>query len=363
MRRATRPAWIRPLVFTAVLAVGAPGFSQVDAPYQVRYGANLQLGESHLYIVNTGGNGGVPPYGPGFGANNGGNMCVNLYALDPNEELLSCCSCLVTPNQVVELNVQADIMGNTFTGVQTPSAVIKLVGSTNRGLNVSTCTSAAATVATGSTTNGPVGGFIAFGTTVHPAAGGFAVTETPFLPATLSASELTSLTSRCASILGNGSGYGVCNSCRAGAVEATITTIDFEGLPDSTILINQYPGVTFSNAIVLTAGISLNEFEFPPHSGTNVGADNGTPVAIAFSSPQSTFSGYFTYTSAITVTAYNAANTVVATATSKFNSNPALSGDPGSMPNEFLRVSALGITRITIASSGDFTFDDLSFTQ
>jgi len=35
---------------------------------------------------------------------------------------------------------------------------------------------------------------------------------------------------------------------------ATSVTIDFEGFPDSTILTNQYPGLTFSNAIILTAG-------------------------------------------------------------------------------------------------------------
>jgi hypothetical protein len=48
--------------------------------------------------------------------------------------------------------------------------------------------------------------------------------------------------------------------------EARATTIDFEGFPDSTIVTTQYPGLTFSNTIILTSGISLNEFEFPPHS-------------------------------------------------------------------------------------------------
>jgi hypothetical protein len=39
-----------------------------------------------------------------------------------------------------------------------------------------------------------------------------------FTPATLSAGELASIGGRCGSILGNGSGFGVCNSCRAGAL-------------------------------------------------------------------------------------------------------------------------------------------------
>lgn len=66
-------------------------------------------------------------------------------------------------------------------------------------------------------------------------------------------------------------------------------TIDFEGLPDSTNVTNQYSGVIFSNAIILTTGISLNEFEFPPHSGTNVASDNGGPLSITFASPVSNF--------------------------------------------------------------------------
>jgi len=41
--------------------------------------------------------------------------------------------------------------------------------------------------------------------------------ETPFLPATLSAGELASIGGRCATILGNASGNGICGTCREGA--------------------------------------------------------------------------------------------------------------------------------------------------
>ncbi len=60
-------------------------------------------------------------------------------------------------------------------------------------------------------------GLAAWGTTTHnPAALG--LTETPFTPATLTPAELTRITNYCGFINANGSGYGTCRSCRAGAL-------------------------------------------------------------------------------------------------------------------------------------------------
>ena len=144
-------------------------------------------------------------------------------------------------------------------------------------------------------------------------------------------------------------------------------TIDFEGLPDSTVLTSQYPGLTFSNAIILTAGISLNEFEFPPHSGSNVASDNGGPISITFSSPITSFSGYFTYEEPLTLQAFDIGNTQVASVVSAFSNNEALSGDVGSSPNEFLQASSAGgISSVTIAGDpggGSFVLDDAKITS
>ncbi|MFL6211726.1 MAG: Calx-beta domain-containing protein [Pyrinomonadaceae bacterium] len=116
----------------------------------------------------------------------------------------------------------------------------------------------------------------------------------------------------------------------------------------------------------ITAGISLNEFEFPPHSGTNVGFDDGSPITITFPSGASAFGGYFTYRTSLHLTGFDAANNPVVNATSTFNNNLALSGDTGSSPNELLSLNfAGGLSKIVITGAAvgrSFTLDDLSFT-
>jgi len=142
---------------------------------------------------------------------------------------------------------------------------------------------------------------------------------------------------------------------------------DFETLSNSDSLTTQYPDFTFSNAIILTAGVGLNEFECPPYSGQNVASDDGGPITIAFGTPVTGFGGYFTYLVPLTLTAFDAGDNQIALATSQFSNNlaclagPPCSGDPGSAPNEFIEViSNVGISSITIAgdaSGFSFTMD------
>jgi hypothetical protein len=187
-------------------------------PSLVSYAANLNIGESYIDITNDGANG-APLQGPGFGGASG-NICVNAYAFDASEELVSCCSCLVTPDQTVNLGVNANLASKTLTGVVPTSVTVKLVatlaGAGGSGTGT-ICNNSAASI-TG--TAQAVSGLEAWGTTLHPtsASGNYSTTETPFTTATLSAAELASITGRCAAIIGNASGFGICNSCRSGAL-------------------------------------------------------------------------------------------------------------------------------------------------
>ncbi|MGP8243517.1 MAG: hypothetical protein ACLQVN_03250 [Bryobacteraceae bacterium] len=189
-----------------------------DAPVQMRYAANPVAGESYIDIANTGYNG-EEALGPSAG--NLGNICVNVYALDATDEQeVACCSCLVTPNAVVDLGVNADLTSRTLTGVIPPSVSIKLVATlAGAGGTGTSCSGSAAAV----TSTNIVRGMIAWGTTLHPMAGAgvYTTTETQFTPVAASAADIASLAGRCASILSNGSTYGVCTSCGAGALGAS----------------------------------------------------------------------------------------------------------------------------------------------
>lgn len=143
--------------------------------------------------------------------------------------------------------------------------------------------------------------------------------------------------------------------------------ITFEGFPDSTILTNQIPGLTFTNTIILKSQYSLNEQEFPPHSGVNVAADFNGPITIEFSQGVLYFTGYFTYTQKLTLEAYDSTDTLLPglTEQSDFNNNTRLSGDPRSSPNELISVGDGTTLFQSVEIEGNpngysFTMDDVS---
>jgi hypothetical protein len=142
--------------------------------------------------------------------------------------------------------------------------------------------------------------------------------------------------------------------------------VDFEALNDGDAVTNQFPGLAFSDTTVLVAGVSLNEFEFPPHSGTNVVFDDGGAISIVFGTPQLTVGGYFNYLTGLTFQAFDASHNLLGSQASAFASNLATSGDPGSSPNEFLQfTSAAGIGSITVTGNpggNSLTLDDLTLT-
>ena len=156
--------------------------------------------------------------------------------------------------------------------------------------------------------------------------------------------------------------FRVCFLLTCLALATRPATLDFEGLSDGIVLTSEYSGVSFSNAIILTSGVSLNEFEFPPRSGTNVASDDGGPMSINFASAVSSFSGYFTYAEPLTISAFSNSNVLLSSTISPFSDNEAMSGFSGSSPNELLQISSsIGISYIRITGDpfgSSFTIDD-----
>lgn len=198
-----------------VTGPGATASIFVGSAFQTNFAANLGAGETYINLTNTGFNG-ASLLGPGFGGPLG-NICVNVYAFSPDEQMISCCSCLLTPNALANLGVNRDLTSKTLTGVIPTTVAVKLVTTLAgaRGSGTS-CANSAAVIGETIVT----GGLGAWRATLHPGPAGLVPTETPFSPATLSFGELESLRGRCAAILGNGSGYGICRSCQAGALGA-----------------------------------------------------------------------------------------------------------------------------------------------
>ena len=212
---------MRTFVHSVTFAILGAASCHADI-FQILYAANVDKGDSFINATNTGANG-AALNGPGFGGA-AGNICLNVYGFSPDEQLVACCSCLITPNGLVSLSVTNDVLFNTLTGIRPNSAVIKLVTTaTGPGPSFTgtTCTNSAALA--GSPNNPVVGGAQAWGTTLHAPAvigGSFVTTERSALEATLSPQELLSITNRCANIIGNGSSYGICRSCRNGGLSA-----------------------------------------------------------------------------------------------------------------------------------------------
>ena len=215
---------IRFFALAAALSSVAAFGQAVDTSFQVRYAANLAVGESVINFTNSGASSTDSGLGGGtttFAQN--GEICANIYAYSPDEQLVSCCSCNVTANALNSLSVKADLGTNTLTPIIPSSLVIKVLA-TRGG---AACTASSAATA-GNATNPLIPGLLAWGTTLHalPNTPGtpattYGVTETAFSPATLVEAERSRMTQLCSFIRANGSGFGICKSCKVGGLGAS----------------------------------------------------------------------------------------------------------------------------------------------
>jgi hypothetical protein len=175
-----------------------------NGAYAVKYASNLNIGDSAINLSNS---------GAATVAGSPSDICANVYAFAPDEQEISCCSCLITPNGLNSLSVRNDLVQTSLTGAVPTSVVVKLIATAPVG---GTCNPAAPGVT--------ALGLLAWGATIHAAStapASYQVTETEFLPATLSVAEQNRDVTECQFIQVLGSGnFGICKSCKTGGLGA-----------------------------------------------------------------------------------------------------------------------------------------------
>jgi hypothetical protein len=207
------------LAFSAAAVAQSVGNVQTSPSdvFQIHYAANLNVGDSFLNFTNSGATTNSSCDSDGTvcldvaGPVTSQNLCINLYTFDPQEELIACCTCSVTPNALVSLSAVKSLISNPLTPAIPTAIVVKAVATTG------TCDAANP----GSFAHG----LLAWGTTLHQntssAGTSYSVTETAFSQATLTAPEFNHLTSFCGFIKADGSNFGICGGCPSNGLGAT----------------------------------------------------------------------------------------------------------------------------------------------
>ena len=233
---------LRSILMVALAAVFAfslsvPGLAQDDGNFMVRYGSNLLGAAPSPLITNltdTGGGWGehvaFSSIGTSFQGNtliSNGNICVNIYAFSPDEQLQWCCQCVLTPNALGAFSTaDFNVAGKMISGPQN-ALVIKMVatalgqlvsgadGRTSLG-TFSTCDATTPGLSTipGQFFPDPFGPILG----PPPTGKGLAAwarnngTETAYTHGTLTTLELQHNSQFCNFNKLNGSGIGYCNT-------------------------------------------------------------------------------------------------------------------------------------------------------
>ena len=199
-------------LFLMVLAliIAIPSFGQTG-PYLVDYFSNnpgptkylteipvATVADQQIRLVNYGA-AGTPMTSPD------GDVCANIYVFDANQEMISCCSCRITPNGLLTLSVGLNLASNPVTSVVPVSGDVKIVSTAAVGN----------TRCTPLTYNGGIlDSLVGFGTHLQTSGGtilGTYLSETNIPFAALSAAEQGFLPQACQFARYLGSGKGVCD--------------------------------------------------------------------------------------------------------------------------------------------------------
>jgi hypothetical protein len=153
------------------------------------------------------------------GANNGADLCADIYVFDNSEELLECCGCNLTSDDLRVLSINNNLTSNA--AIVPTTGVIKIVSAAQNPNGKQLCDP------TGGNTKFkwvnnivPTPDLRAWATHIqNPYSGsqsrGYVYTEEEFQDATLAQTELNNLQETCFNLQNAGTGKGVC-SCGTG---------------------------------------------------------------------------------------------------------------------------------------------------
>ena len=169
-------------------------------------GGNAGLPDAQMHVVNPGSTGG---YGSATetptAIPQGGDLCANVYVFTPDEEMIACCSCKVSPNGMQGFSLATDLIVAPLTSDVPHAGAIKIVASEGGGRSGNTgVPPAGPSAATPSGLACDAGSFYVPGgnldtwiTHVRPLGASVGVTEANFQTAPLSESEYVKLVTQC----------------------------------------------------------------------------------------------------------------------------------------------------------------------
>ncbi len=144
-----------------------------------------------------------------------GDICSNIYVFDNNQEMIACCACRTTPNELATASVGTQLTNNPVTSVVPAAGVVKIVNTLPSPGCDPTAWGSICNVQAVSDSFIPKGGFedgiVGFGTHLQSTGGATYVTETNIPKAFLSYDEADFLQTACSFAHYLGSGKGTCS--------------------------------------------------------------------------------------------------------------------------------------------------------
>ena len=192
------------MMVAAVVLVASAAFAQ--GSYYVGYYSNVagkdtKTLENVIWIVNVG-VGGDPLSSPV------GDVCASLYVFDSKQEMIGCCACYLTPNQVAYASVGRKPTGKPGTSFAGAVSIVSAAAVPPGGSS-----SCAPTIFA---TNADANLVRVFGARVQATDTGVFITESESVPSALSSAQNQFLPTACSFLLGIGRNNQICSCSSPG---------------------------------------------------------------------------------------------------------------------------------------------------